>query len=109
MIALPYVCVGVGCGLWGHFMGELIKQMFVKKRPELQKHNDIEKNDERNLTIINRAKAKAYDCMIFIYGALLLTISLMEVAMAVILLLVGAYLIVVLFGLYFRIRYEKEM
>jgi hypothetical protein len=90
-------------------MGELIKQKFVKKHPEIQKQNDIEKNDERNLTIINRAKAKAYDCMIFIYGALLLTISLMEVDMAVILLLVGAYLFVVFFGLYFRIRYEKEM
>lgn len=45
--ALPYVCIGVGSGLFGHGMGNVISEHAIRKDPELKKRQDIEKNDER--------------------------------------------------------------
>lgn len=66
--SLPFLCIGVGCGCFGHGMGELVSRRALKKNPELQKRLDIERNDERNVAIAARAKAKAYDMGIFLYG-----------------------------------------
>ncbi len=109
MRALPYICVGLGCGIFGHGMGEIIRYKAVKNHPEVQKKIEIEKQDERNVAIANRAKAKAYDMMIFIFGALMLAFALMGVDMAVVLLLAFAYLFVAGYGIYYRSKYEKEM
>lgn len=61
MLALPYVCIGIGCGLFGQGMGNIISERAVRSNPEIQKKLEIEKNDERNIAIANRAKGKAYD------------------------------------------------
>ena len=61
MFALPYVCIGIGCGLFGQGMGNIISERAVRSNPEIQKKLEIEKNDERNIAIANRAKGKAYD------------------------------------------------
>lgn len=53
---------------------------------------EIEENDERNINIGNRAKAKAYDMMIFVFGALMLSLALMNVDLMVVLMLVCCYL-----------------
>ncbi len=109
MIALPYVCIGVGCGAFGHGMGQLISNRALKNSPKLKKQMEIDKNDERNIMIANYAKGKAYDAMIFIFGSLLVSFSLMNLEMYAILLLVFAYLLVVGISIYYRIKYEKEM
>lgn len=109
MLALPYVCIGVGCGLFGQGMGNIISTKSIKNYPEIQKQIEIEKNDERNVTISNRAKAKAFDIMIFVFGALMLSFALMGVKLIVILMLVFAYLLVIGFGIYYRCKYDKEM
>ncbi|MEA4889917.1 MAG: hypothetical protein VB070_10685 [Clostridiaceae bacterium] len=46
----------------------------MKNNPEIQKQIEIEKNDERNVAMMNRAKAKAYDIMTFVFGALMLSL-----------------------------------
>ena len=61
MRVLPYVCIGIGCGLFGHGMGEIISERAVGSDPEIQRKLKIETNDERNITIANRAKGKAFD------------------------------------------------
>jgi hypothetical protein len=66
--ALPYVCVGLGCGIFGHGIGEVISRRVLKNHPDIDKQIKIDKLDERNITIGNHAKAKAYDMMIFIFG-----------------------------------------
>jgi hypothetical protein len=109
MQALPYLCIGVGCGIAGHSIGNFISRKALKNSPELRRQMEIDKKDERNVIIANSAKAKAYDRMIFIYGALMLSFALMGVDMAAVLLLVFAYLLVVGFGLYYRFKLEKEM
>jgi len=109
MLALPYVCIGLGCGIFGHGMGNYISYKATKDSPEVQKQINIDKNDERNVEIANRSKAKAYDMMTFVYGALLVAFALMGIDMIVILLLVFAYLFVHGCGIYYRFKYDKEM
>lgn len=109
MKALPYICVGLGCGIFGHGMGNILGERAVKNNPEIKKQLEIEQNDERNIAIGNAAKAKAYEMMIYVFGALIMSFGLMGVDMVVLLLLVFAYLFVVFYGIYYRFKYDKEM
>jgi len=109
MRAFPYVCIGIGCGVFGQGMGNIISRKAVKNNPSLHKQIEIEKKDERNIAISNQAKAKAYDMMIFAFGALMVSFALMGVEIIALLLLVFAYLFVIFYGIYYRIKYDKEM
>lgn len=109
MRALPYVCIGLGCGILGHGIGEIISYKALKSSPDIRKQINIEKLDERNILITSRAKAKAYDMMVFIFGALMLTFALMEVDMIAILLLVFAYLFIIAYGLYYRYKLNEKL
>ncbi len=109
MRALPYVCIGLGCGILGHGVGEIISYKALKNSPDIRKQINIEKLDERNVLITSRAKAKAYDMMVFIFGALMLTFALMEVDMIAILLLVFAYLFIIAYGLYYRYKLNEKL
>lgn len=109
MQALPYVCIGVGCGLFGQGMGGILSQKAIQNHPEIQKQMDIEKNDERNIAIENRAKGKAFDIMTFVFGALMLAFALMGVDMVATLLLVFAYLFVHGYAIYYKCKYNEEM
>ncbi len=109
MIALPYVCVGLGCGIFGQGMGSIISHKAIKNSPNIEKQLEIIRNDERNIAIGNRAKAKAYDMMIFVFGSLLLAFALMGIDMFAVLLMAFAYLFVAGYGIYYRCKYDKEM
>lgn len=109
MTALPYVCIGVGCGVFGYGMSGILSAKIVRRTPDLQKQIEINNNDERNITIANRAKAKAYDLMIFVLGALLLVFVLLGVDVIPVLLFVLTYLLLQGYAVYFRCKLEKEM
>lgn len=109
MRTLPYVCLGFGCGIFGHGMGNIISSKTMKRYPDIQKQLEIDTNDERNIAIANRAKAKAYDMMIFVFGALMVSFALLGIDMEVVLLLVSAYLFVIGYDIYYRSKYDKEM
>ncbi len=109
LLALPYVCIGIGCGAFGQGVGNLLSYQAVKNSPELQKELEINQKDERNVAIASRAKAKAFDRMTFVFAALMLSFALMGVELAAVLLLVCAYLFVQGCGIYYRCKYEKEM
>ena len=106
---LPFVCLGVGAGLLGQGIGQLVQRKTLQGDPELARQKAIEEGDERNIQLALRAKAKAFDLMVFVFAALLLTFALMKVDLTAILLLVGAYLLVQGYAVYCRIRLEKEM
>ena len=109
MRALPYVCIGVGCGLFGHGMGDVISERAIRNAPDLKKKLDIEKHDERNIAIANKAKGKGFDMMTFVYGALMLCFALMQIDFAAVLLLVFSYLFVEGYAVYCRIQIEKAI
>jgi CDP-diglyceride synthetase len=106
---LPFILIGIGCGTFGSSAGNILSKTAIKKYPEIQKEKEIAQSDERNISIGNRAKAKAYDLMIFVYSALLLSFALMNIEMWVTLLLTFAYLFIIGYRIYYHIKYEKEM
>ncbi len=105
---LPYLMIGIGCGLFGYGVGEMVNRRVLDSNPTLAKEQEIAQNDERNVALANRAKAKAYDLMTYMMAALLLTFALMGVAMEVVVVLVLAYLAIEFYALYWRQRLEKE-
>lgn len=109
MAVLPYIAIGIGCGAFGHGMGELISKRALKNSPEISRQITIEQKDERNIAIANHAKAKAYDAMIYIYAALNISFALMDIPIYVVILLVFTYLIVVSISVYYRCKYDREM
>jgi len=109
MRALPFVCIGLGCGTFGYGVGDIISRRAVTEHPDIQKRIDVEKNDERNISISNRAKAKAFDVMIYVFGALMVSFALMGVDMVAVLLLVFSYLFVEGCAIRYRCKYDKEM
>ena len=109
LLTLPYVLVGIGCGIFGYGMSNIESQKAISKDEHLQRQLQIEKNDERNIAIANKSKAKAYDLMTFMFGVLMLSFALMNIDMVAILLLVAAYLSVQIYGIYYRMKCEKEM
>ncbi|MEK3899180.1 MULTISPECIES: DUF6442 family protein [unclassified Paenibacillus] len=106
---LPYVCIGLASGMFGSGVGEIMSRQALKSNPAAAKQVEINKNDERNVTIANRAKAKAYDMMVFVFGALMLALALMETDLTVVLLLVFGYLFTIGYGVYYRFKYDREM
>ncbi len=107
--ALPYLCIGVGCGMFGHGMGEVLSVRARRADPEGFRQMDIEKKDERNIALAARAKGKAFDLMTFVFGALLVAFALIGVKIEPLLLLVFAYLFVHGSAVYYRAKLEKEM
>ena len=106
---LPFVFLGIGCGVFGSGVGALVSSRVLKDEPQLQKQMEIEQKDERNIAIANRAKAKAFDAMLYLFGALMITFALMTVELPAILLLVGAYLVVDGIFIYYLSKFHKEM
>lgn len=109
LLALPYVCIGVGCGVFGYGMGNLVSDKAIQNYPDIKRQIEIEEKDERNIAISSRAKAKAYDIMTFVFGALMVSFALMGVDMIPILLFVFTYLFIQGYAIYYRCKYEKEM
>lgn len=109
LLALPYVCIGVGCGVFGYGMGNLVSDKAIQNYPDIKRQKEIEEKDERNIAISSRAKAKAYDIMTFVFGALMVSFALMGADMIPILLFVFTYLFIQGYAIYYRCKYEKEM
>ena len=71
MRTLPYVFLGSGCGIFGYSLSRIFTRCLMKKYPETVRQMEIEVKDERNAAIASRAKAKAFDLMIFVFGILM--------------------------------------
>ncbi len=109
MRALPYICIGLGCGLFGQGVGSLYNRHVMRRYPDFARRQQVEVNDERNVALSNRAKAKGYDCITVVFGALMVAFALMGTSFTLIVPFVIAYLFVVGSAVYYRIRFEKEM
>lgn len=109
MRVLPYLMIGVGCGAFGQGAGSIVNRKMTEKDKALAKRIEIEKNDERNIAIGNKAKSKAFDIMIYVFGALMLAYCFMGADITIIIPFVCAYLLVDAFAVYYRIKYDKEM
>lgn len=106
---LPYICVGLGSGIFGGSIGTALKNRTMLKDPQAAKYVEIEQKDERNQAVNNRSKARVYDLMIYVYAAVILSFALMQVNMYVTLVLVVIYLFFIFANVYYLNKYNKEM
>ena len=109
VVAIPYIFIAIGCGILGHFTGNLIQYYSTKNNEELKRQIEIEKNDERNVLIAEKSKAKAYDLMIYLFAAMLIIFSLMGADKLQILVLVAIYLSLQIYALYWKSKFESRM
>ena len=109
LAALAYVCLGLGCGLLGQGVGNVIAARQRKRNPGAAHLVRIEKNDERNAAVLRRAKARTLDVALILFAALILSFTLLGVGAAAILLSVLVYLAIIGCLLFFQIRYNGTM
>lgn len=107
--ALPFLLVGFGCGIFGHGLGELLAKKAAESDPETARRMEIDQTDERNVMIGNMAKAKGYDMMTYVFGALMVSFAVMGASWTVIIPMVIGYLFVHEYAIYFRVKFDKEM
>ncbi|MNC36090.1 hypothetical protein D3C75_845980 [compost metagenome] len=107
--ALPGILTGVGCGLFGSNTGALLTRMAARKNPQLAKQQAILEKDERNISINNQAKAKAYDLMIWVFSALMLGLALSGVTWPAVCFVAACYLFVVAAHVYYLHTLHKTM
>ena len=106
---LPYICVGLGSGIFGGNIGTAFKNKAMLKNPQATRQVEIEQKDERNQTISNKSKARVYDLMIFVYAVVILAFALMQINIYVTLILVAIYLFFIFANVYYFNKYNKEM
>ena len=109
MSSMYYVFIGLGCTIFGYGIGKICTMQAEKADPKMAKRNLINKNDERNVAVRNKAKAKAYDIMVYIFAALQIAFGLMGVGLPVIIILNVAYFSVIGFEIYYFRKLNKEM
>lgn len=107
--ALPGVMTGVGCGIFGSNTGRLLTQLAARKNPQLARQQAILEKDERNISISNQAKAKAYDLMIWVFSALMLGLALSGVTWPAVCFVAASYLFVVGAHVYYLHTLHRTM
>lgn len=107
--ALPGILIGIGAGLVGANLGTIMQVKAIEKDPARARRIRIEQSDERNIAIDQAAKSKAFDAMIYIYGAVMLIFALLNADLVFLLMLVAAYLLVIGIRIYQIARLYKEM
>ena len=107
--AIPHILIYIGIGILGHFIGNVIQHTSIKNHEALERQIMIDKNDERNILIANKSKAKAYDLMIYLFAAMLIMFSLMKINKFAITIMVTIYLAIQIYALYWRHNFERTM
>lgn len=106
---ISYASFGVGIVLIGNYLGMIFTKIAIKATSVESKRLNTELNDERNITINDKAKARTFDIMFFAYTAMVLAFSIMAVERTVLFTVVAIYLAMVLIKVFFRLKYDKEM
>jgi hypothetical protein len=103
------ILLGTGAGVIGASIAKLYTINLEKKNPDMIKENEIELQDERNVLILQRAKAKSAD----ITQWLIMLIAYLEIfvnaPLWIILLTVGIFVLYNIIQIYYINKFNKEM
>ncbi|MBP3928340.1 MAG: hypothetical protein J6D47_02070 [Peptostreptococcaceae bacterium] len=103
------ILLGTGAGVLGANIAKLYFISLEKKNPDMIKENEIELQDERNVLIRQRAKAKSAD----ITQWLIMIIAYLEIfvnaPLWIILLTVGIFVLYNIIQIYYINKFNKEM
>jgi hypothetical protein len=103
------VLIGIGLSLVGSSLFYLYTKFYQQKHPEIKKQFEIEYNDERNIIIQNRAKAKSADITHWFILGLAYVMILFDYTLWLFGITVGIFILYYLISIYFAVKYQKEM
>ncbi len=106
---LPFICIGLGSGIFGGNIGTVINNKAMFKNPQAAKQIEIEQKDERNQAINDKSKARVYDLMVFVFAGIIVAFTLMQADIYVIITLVALYLFSLFLNVYYFWKYNQEM
>lgn len=102
-------CIGIGAGAFGMAVARIITAVMMRKNPEYVRRQNIEENDERNIQIREKAKAKGFDAVWVTFCITMLCLILMNVDIPVVLVVVGAYVAVNVVQIYYLSKFSTEL
>ncbi len=105
----PFASIGIGSGIAGAAIGQTLKRRKLATDETFQEQMQVLQADERNVIIMNRAKAKAFSISIYLYAALMLAFLLLRINYIAVLLLTVVYLATIVCYIVFFQRYSKTM
>ena len=82
---------------------------FEKKNPDIVKENEIEFKDERNVLILQRAKAKSADIMQWLTMLIAYLTILVNAPLWITLVIVGIFVLYNIIQIYYMNKLNKEM
>ena len=106
---ISFSIFGGGFGLLGDGLGRLNMARIAKKDPEKMKEFNIEKNDERNISIDEKARAKAFSLMIYLFSIVLVVLAIMRIDIKALFIVLAAYMIVLMYCLIIKLKLYREM
>ena len=103
------VMTGIGAGLFGAALSQIAAIMIYSKNPDKLKQKTIEVNDERNILIVEKAKATTYKIFTYILSAVLIALIVINLKPIWLFAAISLYVIRFIIEIFFVNKYAKEL
>lgn len=108
MEELPFVLTGFGAGIIGVGVAGMLMQKKNSKDPKKAKQYEINENDERNISIREKACSATWYITLFVLAAVALTLFVMDYTVPFVMVL-AAFFLHIISMFVFIVVYNKNM
>ena len=103
------ILLGTGAGVFGANIAKLYSISLEKKNPDIIKENEIELKDERNVLILQKAKAKSADITQWLIMLVAYLEILVNAPLWITLVTIGIFVLYNIIQIYYVNKFNKEM
>ena len=103
------ILLGTGAGVLGANIAKLYFISLEKKNPDIIKENEIELKDERNVLILQKAKAKSADITQWLIMLVAYLEILVNAPLWITLITIGVFVLYNIIQIYYVNKFNKEM
>ena len=103
------ILLGTGAGVLGANIAKLYFINLEKKNPDIIKENEIELKDERNVLILQKAKAKSADITQWLIMLVAYLEILVNAPLWITLVTIGIFVLYNIIQIYYVNKFNKEM
>ena len=107
--SLSGILLGTGAGFLGANIAKLYFINLEKKNPDIIKENEIELKDERNVLILQKAKAKSADITQWLIMLVAYLEILVNAPLWITLVTIGIFVLYNIIQIYYVNKFNKEM
>ena len=107
--SLSGILLGTGAGVFGANIAKLYSINLEKKNPDIIKENEIELKDERNVLILQKAKAKSADITQWLIMLVAYLEILVNAPLWITLVTIGIFVLYNIIQIYYVNKFNKEM